>query len=121
MSSYEDIVVTILKKEKISFVREKSFSDCRGGKYRFDFFLPNLNILLEVDGEYHFKNIRGVSVLKKQQEHDRRKNSYCLAKNIPLYRIPYYDVSTLKSAADLFKSQYLVKNKWHNDRILKNV
>ena len=121
MSSYEDRIIEILKKEKISFVREKTFSDCRGGKYRFDFWLPALNILLEMDGEYHFKEIRGLSVLKRQKEHDRRKNSYCLAKSIPLYRIPYFDLNTIQSAADLFKPQYLVKDKWHNDRILKNV
>ena len=34
MSSYEEKVIKILKKEKIKFQREKSFSDLKRGKYR---------------------------------------------------------------------------------------
>ena len=54
MSSYENHVVKLLNKEKIKYQREKTFSDLKGGKYRFDFYLPNYNgqaIIIEVDGE----------------------------------------------------------------------
>lgn len=54
MSSYENHVVKLLNEEKIKYQREKTFSDLKGGKYRFDFYLPNYNgqtIIIEVDGE----------------------------------------------------------------------
>jgi very-short-patch-repair endonuclease len=87
-SSYEQHIIQILRAEGIRFIREKTYSDLKGGKFRFDFYLPSLNILIEADGEFHWKPIRGRAALLKQQEHDRLKNSYCLAKEIKLYRIP---------------------------------
>lgn len=118
MSSYEDKIVRILRAESLRFEREKSFEDLRKGRYRFDFYIIGRQVLLEVDGEYHWKPIRGRSALLKQQEHDRRKNSYCLAHNIPLYRIPYWEIDNIKKASDLFQDRFLVKSKFHND-ILK--
>ena len=94
MSLYEEYILKIFKQEHIYFEREKTFKDLKHGLFRFDFYLPNINgaaAIIEVDGEYHFKPIRGRRALIKQQEHDRMKNSYCLANNIPLYRIPYWD------------------------------
>ena len=90
MSSYEELILSILKAEHIKLEREKTFKDLKHGLFRFDFYLPDINngCIIEVDGEYHFKPIRGRRALIKQQEHDRMKNSYCLANNIPLYRIP---------------------------------
>ena len=117
MSSYEDRVVHILRANKVKFEREKSFMDLKKGRYRFDFYLIEKKILIEVDGQYHWKPIRGRKVLLKQQEHDRQKNSYCLAKKIPLYRIPYWEIENLKKLDDLFQKKFLVKNKFHNDYI----
>jgi hypothetical protein len=54
MSNYESYVISILKKEKISFVREKTYKDLRDGLFRFDFYLPNYHgrsVIVEVDGE----------------------------------------------------------------------
>ena len=118
-SSYEEQVISILKKEHIHFQREKSFKDLKKGKYRYDFYLPDQNILLEVDGQYHFYPIRGEQEFKKQKEHDRRKNSYALAHDIPLYRIPYWDLQggDIKKFNDLIKNKYYVSSIWHNDRI----
>ena len=119
VSSYEEQVALILKKERIKFYREKTYSDLKHGKYRYDFYLPIVNFLIEVDGQYHFFPIRGLQELKKQQEHDRRKNSYALAHNIQLFRIPYWDLESgaIKTFNDLIQKKYHVVNKWHNDRI----
>ena len=54
MSSYEEWVIKILKKSKISFQREKTFKDLAQGLFRFDFYISNLNgapAIIEVDGE----------------------------------------------------------------------
>ena len=120
MSSYENQVINILKAAKINFQREKTFSDLKHGLFRFDFYISNLNgatIIIEVDGEQHFKPIYGRQSFLKGQEHDRRKNSYCLANNIPLYRIPYWEIKNLKTLDDILVDNFLVKSRWHNDRI----
>ena len=120
MSKYEESVIKILKQGQISFVREKTFSDLKHGLFRFDFYIYNLNgapAIVEVDGEQHFKPIYGRQSFLKGQEHDRRKNSYCLANNIPLYRIPYWEIKNLKTSADIFSNKFLVKTRWHNDQL----
>ena len=120
MSKYENKVMEILKKEKISFLREKTFKDLKKGLYRFDFYLPNYGghaVIIEVDGEQHFQPIYGRKAFIKGQEHDRQKNSYCLAHQIPLYRIPYWEINELKTKADLFQEKFLVKNRWHSDML----
>lgn len=120
MSKYENKVMEILKKEKISFLREKTFKDLKRGLYRFDFYLPNYDghaVIIEVDGEQHFQPIYGRNAFIKGQEHDRQKNSYCLAHQIPLYRIPYWEINELKTKTDLFQEKFLVKNRWHSDML----
>lgn len=122
MSNLEKQILQILLKEKVQFEREKTFSDLRGGRYRYDFFVKkgNNSFLIEVDGIYHFKDIRGRAVFLKQQEHDREKNSYALAKRIPLYRIPYWEMPNIKTFDDILQSKFLVRDKWFNDRLLRD-
>lgn len=121
MSKNEEKIVKILLQEKISFIREKTFQDLKNGKFRFDFYLPKENIIIEIDGEQHFKQIKKFQKTRqdflKQQERDRRKNSYCLANNIPLYRVPYWEVENINCFKQLIKKDFLVKNKWHNDNL----
>lgn len=62
MSRYENKVMELLKKAKISFYREKTFKDLKKGLFRFDFYLYNYcghSVIIEVDGEQHFKPIYG--------------------------------------------------------------
>ena len=118
MSNYEKCVIKILKKESISFEREKTFQDLKHGLFRFDFYIPNYqgrHLIIEVDGEQHFKPIYGRQSFLKGQEHDRRKNSYCLANNIELYRIPYWEVKNLKTFSDILSPNFLVTSRWHSD------
>ena len=121
-SSYEEKIIQILKQSGIKFQREKTFSDLKGGSFRYDFYLPALNICIEVDGEQHFKQVNRFQKtrtdLLKQKEHDRIKNSYCLAHNIPLYRIPYWEIKNLTIAPLLFQNKFKVTSKWHNDYLI---
>lgn len=62
MSKYEDSVISILKKGRIKFVREKTFSDLKHGLFRFDLYILDLDgapAIIEVDGEQHFKPVYG--------------------------------------------------------------
>ena len=120
MSSYEEAIIKVLKKDKVKFQREKTFKDLKCGSFRFDFYIANYKgspVIIEVDGEQHFKPIYGRPSFLKGQEHDRRKNSYCLANNIPLYRIPYWEIKSIKSLEDIFQKRFLVKTRWHNDEL----
>lgn len=120
MSKYEDQIIALLKQAKLKFQREKTFQDLKHGLFRFDFYIFDLQgapAIVEVDGEQHFKPIYGRQSFLKGQEHDRRKNSYCLANNIPLYRVPYWEIKNLKTPADIFIDKFLVKTRWHNDQL----
>lgn len=118
-SNYEKHIYGLLIDKNIKFEREKRFSDLKGGMLRMDIWIPEYRkgCVCEVDGEQHWKPIHGEAVLKKLQENDRRKNSYFLAKNIPLYRIPYWEVYNLKTADDIFQEKFRVKDRWHNDKL----
>lgn len=120
-SKGEEKIISLLKKQHISFVTERQFQDLRRGHFRFDFYLPDLNTIVEFDGEQHFKQVtyfqHNRSEFLKQQENDRQKNSYCLANKIDLYRIPFWDIDNISTAADLFADKYKVKNRFHNDNI----
>lgn len=124
MSKPEDSITLLLKKAHISFEREKTFVDLRNNRYRFDFYIPNYKgkeILLEYDGQEHFYFIKffhkNLQNFKKSKERDRIKNSFCLARKIPLYRIPYYEFSSIKTVEDLFNKKFLVTSKFHNDKL----
>lgn len=121
MSNYEAHILRILLRERIMFEREKTYQDLKNGRFRFDYYLPQLNILLEIDGEQHFhyvsKFFRNRQDFLKAREHDRRKNSYCLANNIKLYRIPYWELKNINNSADIFNPKFLVRTRWHNDNI----
>ena len=120
MSKYENKIMELLKAAKLSFYREKTFQDLKKGLFRFDFYLYNYcgrPVIVEVDGEQHFKPVYGRQAFLKGQEHDRQKNSYCLANDIPLYRIPYWEIRELKTAGDIFTKEHLVKDRWHNDKL----
>lgn len=119
VSSYEKKVIEILNREKVKFVKEKTFDDLHHGYYRFDFFLPEENILLEVQGRQHteFTKIfyKNRSDFLKAQERDREKISYCLSHKIPLYCIPWWDMDKISSVKDLLNDAYLARTRYHND------
>lgn len=121
ISQGEEKIISILKKEKIKMIREKTFQDLKHGNFRFDFYLPERNILIEYDGQQHFQQVpffqKTRADFQKTQEYDRRKNSYALAKNISLYRIPFWEFDNIFTLSDILQNKFLVKNKWHNDEI----
>lgn len=50
MSKGEDKIERILREACIPFEREKVFPTLRNGKLRFDFYLPQSGVLIELDG-----------------------------------------------------------------------
>ena len=107
----------LLKQNNISFEQEKIFEKClspKGNPYKFDFYLPNYNILIEYDGEQHFKprfepnKEKAQQKLILQKEYDINKDNWCKSNNIILIRIPYFCIETLKIEDLLLKSKYII-------------
>lgn len=118
MSKLETTVAILLKENNIQYIREKTYEDLRGGKFRYDFYLPKLNTIVEVNGQQHYYEVWGGRAgLLKQQENDRRKISYALANKITMFTIPYWEIPNLKNSQDLFQEKFKVKDKWFNDNI----
>lgn len=83
----------ILLENNIEFYKEFIFNDLP--KRRFDFYLPQLNRLIEFDGIQHFKftkNWNNSEIdFKLSQQRDQEKNEYAFSHNISLVRIPYWE------------------------------
>jgi hypothetical protein len=86
----------ILDKKNINYEFQKSFDNCKNynnKKFKFDFYLPKQNILIEYDGKHHFEPLKyfgGLDSFKIIKEYDSIKNDYAKNNNIKLIRIPYY-------------------------------
>lgn len=88
-----------LDQQKIQYIREKTYASCcspKGYRLRYDFYLPEYDILIEYDGQQHFvpTSIRGQTdpqeTFNRTVIHDRIKNDYADTHNIRLLRIPYF-------------------------------
>lgn len=121
MSSLERVVYDLLHNAHLTFQQEKIFDDCRRGNYRFDFYIPSRNALLEVQGNHHYEFIskffKSRSDFLKAQERDRLKISYALSQRIDLYCIPYWEIQNLHTVEDLFNPKFLARSKFHNDEV----
>jgi len=99
----------LIEKGYKDFEKEKKFSDCKSGKesnrctrLKFDFYLKdkeNREILVEYDGEPHFKpNAKhgGETRFKERVNYDTIKNQYTSQNNIKLIRIAYTDFNNIE-------------------------
>ncbi len=100
-SKGEKRVGDFLMQYNIVYKEQYRFNDCRFKKpLPFDFYLSEYNILIEYDGEYHYKFTRHKNTFDKFVEtkiRDTIKNIYCQNNNIKLIRIPYWDFDNIES------------------------
>ncbi len=125
MSKLEIKIGELLKSGGLYYKKEVSFSDLnsfKGKPLRFDFGVYQKNklvFLIEADGQQHFEHVprfhKTITEFHEAQERDRRKNAYCLAKGIPLIRVPYWDYDKLTLDRLLTCQDYRVKSKFHSD------
>ena len=95
-SKGELYVREFLMKNRISFVSQKRFENCRHIlPLPFDFYLLDYNICIEYHGHQHYNSSHSFgskeNEFKNIQERDKIKETYCLKNNIPLLIIPYKD------------------------------
>lgn len=92
-SKGERLISEYLEQVGIVFETQKMYEDGlndNGNKFKYDFYLPEYNILIEYDGGQHYKKVfnRDLDAVK---ESDTLKNKFANEKNISLYRIFDYD------------------------------
>lgn len=96
-SKGERKISLFLTKNNIKFIREYRLSNY---KYKYDFYLPELNMLIEYDGEQHFKPMRFVENnndrLKYIQRNDEIKNELARNNGYILLRIKYTDYDNVE-------------------------
>lgn len=89
-SKAEDLIIYYLNKYNIPFNREvsfKGFISPKGGYYRYDFYLPQYNLIIEYDGKMYHDN----------KVNDIIKNTFCRKNNINIVRFNskhYYHLNT---------------------------
>ena len=98
-SKGEDEVARILNKLHIEFKNKYKFPNCRYKRtLEFDFYLSNMNVVIEYDGEYHYMvtNRNNNEDFKNQKHRDSIKDEYCKNNNIKLIRIPYWEYDNIE-------------------------
>ena len=120
MSKGENKIIDLLNQARIRFEREKTFSDLKHGKFRFDFLIHvhGADCIVEFNGEQHYQYVgkfyQNELEWRQAQGRDMRKISYCLAHHIPLYIIPFWEIDNIKCAQDLFQAKYLARDRYKN-------
>ena len=99
-SKGEQYIESYLIDNNIKYIRQYWYKDCRNIlPLPFDFYLNELNILIEYDGRQHFESVDlfgGEEELLKRKINDQIKNNYCIKNRIPLLRISYLEDIYLK-------------------------
>lgn len=101
-SQLEQSTKKVLDKYNIEYIREYYYENLLSDKrifLRFDFYLPNYNLLIECQGQQHIKRAKGWQTeesFKRQQIYDKRKKDYCKKNNIKLLEIWYYEIDNIE-------------------------
>lgn len=78
--------------KQVKYIKEYRFDDCRNKKpLPFDFYLPEQNYAIEVQGGQHFaENAMFAQSLEERQRIDAIKAKYCETNNIGYVAIPWW-------------------------------
>ena len=101
MSNNEKNIEDYLIENNLIYCKQFVFENCVNERsLKFDFYLPNEKIAIEVNGEQHYFPVRfgGITLskaqenFKKQKIRDDIKKEYCIKNNIKLLIISYKDI-----------------------------
>ena len=108
----EEKISKILRENQILFNSQQTFDTCRfpntKALAKFDFYLPDYNILIEYDGKQHFNEKDGWEDFEQLKYRDNFKNQWCKSNNILLIRIPYWHFNGIQIDDLLKDSKYRV-------------
>ena len=96
----EYAIKCFLNDNNINYNYEHKFENCKNIKnLLFDFYLPEHNICIEYQGEFHYKIIDGINsedALNRQKNCDNIKKEFCKTNNIDLLEIPHWEYKNIK-------------------------
>ena len=102
ISKGEKKIEAFLKSKGFEYITQKTFKDLFGlgnGSLSYDFYVPNVNALIEFQGLQHYSAIEyfgGEKSFIKQKEHDQRKSDYAVNNGFNLIIIPYWDYDNIE-------------------------
>ena len=104
ISKGERVINEYLNKNGFFFKEQYRFNDCKfKNTLPFDFYLYELNVIIEFDGEQHYKiseYFGGLDGFIDTKIRDTIKNEYCKLHNITLIRIPYWELNNINRILD---------------------
>lgn len=95
------------------YIMQYAFPDCKDVRpLRFDFYLPDMNICIEYQGEQHYMPIKfrkkdydTINEKFGMQKHrDDIKREYCLNNHIKLIEVPYWELNHINE----YLNKYLI-------------
>lgn len=103
-SKGEKRISIFLNNTNIKYETQYKFEDCKSIKcLPFDFYLTDMNILIEFDGEGHYRPINwkgnkdiAFDTFVGTIIRDTIKNEYCKKNGIKLIRIPYWEYDNIE-------------------------
>lgn len=102
-SIFETQVEEYFIHNNIKYEAQKKFDNLKNERnLRFDFYLPDYNVLVECDGVQHVDHEHKFANAG-QELRDNLKNEWCKENNIPLIRIPY-----TRYASDVYLNKYFL-------------
>lgn len=107
----EQVITEWLNLNKINYETEKIFITCKRSNFnyyfRFDFYLPDFNLLIEYDGEQHYKQVnrwgwgkQAANKFEIIQERDLFKTNWAKDNGYNLLRIPYFEFKNINKILD---------------------
>lgn len=89
-SKGETAIRKFLDEHGLAYQAEYSFLN---SKYRFDFFLPSENLLIEFDGKQHFEQAWFSRDLEVEMKNDENKDKLAKDNGVKILRIPFWEIN----------------------------
>ena len=93
-----------LRTHNINYVRQYKIRNenllCNNSVFIVDFYIQNKNVIIEYNGEQHYKPVSqfgGKEQFELQQERDLALRQYCKEHKIKLIEIPYWDYNNIET------------------------
>lgn len=129
MYNNEQKIAKFFEQMNYHIMPQKRYKDCKD-KYTlpFDIYVKELNLLIEYQGEQHYKpvcrgsmtNEEALEQLQITQYHDKIKFDYCNDNNIPLICIPYWEQNNIEDFIITECKKYNIYITNQNDYIVNN-
>lgn len=106
-SKGEQRIAQWLRKNSLNYEEEKIFSWQTNSRTRYDFYVPQLNLVIEYMGRQHYEEIKGwlKDTLLERQERDKIKKQDALVNHLNYLEISYVDFENIET----------ILTDWYND------